>query len=205
TEFVELFVGVGAARVRDLFEEAAKKSPAIVFVDEIDAVGRRRGAIAASLAHQEREQTLNQLLVSLDGFGPKARVVVLAATNRADVLDPALLRPGRFDARITFGPLTAEERLEVLVIHTKNKTLAKGTDLSLVAAMTDGYTGSDLEHVANGAALLATRRAGREGSSAPELQLRDFEAVVRERAARESRFDKLDVVFIESATQLGPP
>jgi cell division protease FtsH len=205
TEFVELFVGVGAARVRDLFEEAAKKAPAIVFIDELDAIGRRRGAGAASLSHQEREQTLNQLLVSMDGFGPKARVVVVAATNRADVLDPALLRPGRFDARLSFPALTRDERAEILRIHTRNKPLAKGFDLERVAETTAGFTGSELEHVANQAALSATRRANRQKSESPEIVLADFDAVIAERTSRESRFDKLDVLLIESASQLSQP
>ena len=205
TEFVELFVGVGAARVRDLFESAAKKAPSILFIDELDAIGRRRGAGAVGIAHQEREHTLNQLLVSMDGFGQKARVVVVAATNRADVLDPALLRAGRFDVRIAFSPLTLEERMEVLSIHGRGKPIAPGLDVAELASLADGFTGSDLEHLCNHAALKATRRARLENGRAAELTMDDFTAVISERAGRESRFDKLDAALIESASQLSQP
>ena len=203
TEFVELFVGVGAARVRDLFEAAAKKAPAIVFVDELDAVGRRRGAGAAALSHQEREHTLNQLLVSMDGFGKQSRVVVVAATNRADVLDPALLRPGRFDIRITIGDLTEAERLEVLQIHLRNKPVAQGTDIARVARAAEGFAGAELEHLTNSAALAATRRA-RQGGQAL-IEAGDFDRAIAERLQRASRFDKLDAVLIESGSQLAQP
>jgi ATP-dependent metalloprotease FtsH len=204
TEFVELFVGVGAARVRDLFDAAAKKAPAIVFIDELDAVGRRRGAGAVALAHQEREHTLNQLLVSMDGFGKQSRVVVVAATNRADVLDPALLRPGRFDVRVAIGELSADERLEVLQIHTRTKPLAPGLDLRHVAHLASGLAGAELEHLANTAALTATRRARRQNRTA-QIELVDFEEALAERGRRENRFDKLDALLIESTSQLAQP
>jgi cell division protease FtsH len=205
TEFVELFVGVGAARVRDLFEEAAKKEPAIIFIDEIDAVGRRRGAGAVGLAHQEREQTLNQLLVSLDGFGKKSRVVVMAATNRADVLDPALLRPGRFDIRIAFAPLSTSERREILGIHTRGKPMAGDAQLDTIALQTVDFSGADLEHVCNAAALLAARRSRSAGQAAPLLETRDFLSALGERTGRATRFDKLDALVIESSSQLSQP
>jgi cell division protease FtsH len=206
TEFVELFVGVGAARVRDLFEEAAKKAPAIVFIDELDAIGRRRGAgSAASLSHQEREQTLNQLLVSLDGFRAKARVVVVAATNRADVLDPALLRPGRFDIRVQFAQLTADERREVLAIHLKNKGPTAALDLQSLAERTAGYTGAELELAVNRAAIAATRRARRDNQPTASIGMEDFVEALRDPPGRDRRFDKLDVLLIESGSQLAQP
>src|SRR5262249_26499938 len=152
-EFVELFVGVGAARVRDLFDEAKKKQPCVVFIDELDAIGRKRGGAGATLTHQEREQSLDQLLVCLDGFGARGRVVVLAATNRADVLDPALLRPGRFDVTLRVGDFSAEDRLAVLQVHTKNKPLAPGVDLAAIAALAPDASGADLEQLSNVAAM----------------------------------------------------
>ncbi len=157
SEFVEMFVGVGASRVRDLFQKAKKAAPAIVFIDEIDAVGRRRGAGLGG-SHDEREQTLNQILVEMDGFDPNLGVIVIAATNRPDVLDPALLRPGRFDRRVTINPPDIEDREEILKIHAKNKPLAKDVDLRVVAERTPGFTGADLASLMNEAAILTVRR-----------------------------------------------
>ncbi|MDP2872821.1 MAG: ATP-dependent zinc metalloprotease FtsH [Bacillota bacterium] len=156
SDFVEMFVGVGASRVRDLFNEAKKVAPCIVFIDEIDAVGRQRGAGYGG-GHDEREQTLNQLLVEMDGFGPNEGVIVIAATNRPDVLDPALLRPGRFDRQIVIDKPDLRGRLEILKVHARGKPLAEGTELDVVARRTPGFTPADLENVVNEAALLAAR------------------------------------------------
>ena len=157
SDFVEMFVGVGASRVRDLFEQAKKKSPAIVFIDEIDAVGRHRGAGTGG-GNDEREQTLNQLLVEMDGFGTNSGIIVIAATNRPDVLDPALLRPGRFDRQITVNRPDAQGREDILKVHSRNKPLGPDVDLKEIAKDTIGFTGADLENLLNEAALLAVRR-----------------------------------------------
>ena len=157
SDFVEMFVGVGASRVRDLFEKAKKAAPSIIFIDEIDAVGRQRGTGLGG-GHDEREQTLNQLLVEMDGFTTNQGVIIIAATNRSDVLDPALLRPGRFDRQIAVYPPDVEGREEVLKVHTRNKPLAPDVDLSLIAKSTPGFTGADLENLANEAALSAARK-----------------------------------------------
>ncbi|MDO4680523.1 MAG: ATP-dependent zinc metalloprotease FtsH [Aerococcus sp.] len=156
SEFVEMFVGVGASRVRDLFDTAKKQAPAIIFIDEIDAVGRKRGA-AMGGGHDEREQTLNQLLVELDGFNDKDNVIVIAATNRSDVLDEALLRPGRFDRQILVGRPDVKGREAILKVHARNKHLADSVDLKVVAQQTPGFTGAELENVLNEAALVAAR------------------------------------------------
>jgi len=156
SDFVEMFVGVGASRVRDLFEQAKKHSPAIIFIDEIDAVGRHRGAGLGG-GHDEREQTLNQLLVEMDGFTGNESVIVIAATNRRDILDPALLRPGRFDRQIVVGYPDVKGREEILRVHAKNKPLAPDVDLKVIAQTTQGFTGADLENLLNEAALLAAR------------------------------------------------
>lgn len=157
SDFVEMFVGVGASRVRDLFKQAKEAAPAIIFIDEIDAVGRQRGAGLGG-GHDEREQTLNQLLVEMDGFEETDAVILIAATNRPDILDPALLRPGRFDRRVQVDPPDIEGRKNILAIHAKNKPFAEGVDLSAIAKLTPGFTGADLSNLLNEAALLAARR-----------------------------------------------
>ena len=156
SDFVEMFVGVGASRVRDLFDNAKKSAPCIVFIDEIDAVGRQRGAGLGG-GHDEREQTLNQLLVEMDGFDAHEGIIIVAATNRPDILDPALLRPGRFDRQVTVGFPDVKGREQILQVHSKGKPLAPGVDLSVVARRTPGFSGADLENVINEAALLAGR------------------------------------------------
>src|SRR5207245_4704339 len=156
SDFDEMFVGVGAARVRDLFEQAKQSAPAIVFVDEIDAVGRHRGAGLGG-GHDEREQTLNQMLVEMDGFDPKTGVVLIAATNRPDILDPALLRPGRFDRQIVVDRPDLRGREAILKVHAKGKPFAPDVDLDVIARRTPGFTGADLANVINEAALLTAR------------------------------------------------
>lgn len=157
SDFVEMFVGVGASRVRDLFEQAKKNSPSIVFIDEIDAVGRQRGAGLGG-GHDEREQTLNQLLVEMDGFGVNEGVIIIAATNRPDILDPALLRPGRFDRQIVVGVPDIKGREAILKVHSKGKPLEEEVNLSILAKRTPGFTGADLENLMNEAALLSVRK-----------------------------------------------
>ena len=159
SDFVEMFVGVGASRVRDLFTQAKENAPAIIFVDEIDAVGRHRGAGMGG-GHDEREQTLNQLLVEMDGFDPKTNVILIAATNRPDILDPALLRPGRFDRQIQVDAPDMKGRQKILEVHAKGKPMAKGVDLAVLARKTPGFTGADLANVLNEAALLTARSSG---------------------------------------------
>ena len=161
SDFVEMFVGVGASRVRNLFNEAKKQAPAIIFMDEIDAVGRHRGAGLGG-GHDEREQTLNQLLVEMDGFDPKTNVIVIAATNRPDILDPALLRPGRFDRQVVLDKPDLKGREEILKIHAKGKPLAQDVDYNIMARRTPGFTGADLENVLNEAAILAARADKKE-------------------------------------------
>ena len=157
SDFVEMFVGVGASRVRDLFEQAKKNAPCIVFIDEIDAVGRQRGAGVGG-GHDEREQTLNQLLVEMDGFAAKEGIIIIEAKNRPDILDPALLRPGRFDRQIVVDKPDVRGRLAILKVHTKGKPMAKDVDLNIIARRTPGFTGADLSNLVNEAALLAARR-----------------------------------------------
>ena len=156
SDFVEMFVGVGASRVRDLFEEAKKNAPCIVFIDEIDAVARRRGTGMGG-GHDEREQTLNQLLVEMDGFGVNEGIIIMAATNRVDILDPAILRPGRFDRKVAVGRPDIGGREEILKVHAKNKPLGDDVDLKQVAQTTAGFTGADLENLMNEAAILAAK------------------------------------------------
>jgi cell division protease FtsH len=161
SSFVEMFVGVGAARVRDLFQEARKRAPAIIFVDEVDAIGQRRAGTGAVVSNDEREQTLNQLLAEMDGFDPATGIIVLAATNRPEVLDPALLRPGRFDRQITIPLPTLSERAAILKVHCRGKRLEKTVELSVVARGTPGFSGADLANLVNEAAIIAVR-GGRE-------------------------------------------
>jgi cell division protease FtsH len=181
SEFVEMFVGVGASRVRDLFEQAKKNSPCIIFVDEIDAVGRHRGAGMGG-SHDEREQTLNQILVEMDGFDTDTNVILVAATNRPDILDPALLRPGRFDRRVTMDAPDVKGRRAILDVHVRGKPLAADVDLDVIAKQTPGFAGADIENLVNEAAILAARR-NRRSISMSELQ----EAIERVIAGPERR------------------
>lgn len=181
SDFVEMFVGVGASRVRDLFEQAKKSSPCIIFIDEIDAVGRQRGAGLGG-GHDEREQTLNQLLVEMDGFSINEGIIIIAATNRPDILDPALLRPGRFDRQIMVGIPDVKAREEILKIHSRNKPLAMDVDLEVLAKTTPGFTPADLENVMNESALLTARKNKRK------IELKDVEeAVIRVIAGPEKK------------------
>ena len=168
SEFVEMFVGVGASRVRDLFDQAKRNAPCIIFIDEIDAVGRQRGAGLGG-SHDEREQTLNQILVEMDGFDTNTNVIVIAATNRPDVLDPALIRPGRFDRQVVLDAPDVRGRIEVLKVHTKGKPIAEDVNLEALAKLTPGFSGADLANVINEAAILAARRAKKRVSMS-ELQ-----------------------------------
>ena len=168
SDFVEMFVGVGASRVRDLFEQAKKSAPCIIFIDEIDAVGRQRGAGLGG-GHDEREQTLNQLLVEMDGFGVNEGIIIIAATNRPDILDPALLRPGRFDRQVVVDKPDVKGRVDILKVHTKGKPIAGGVDLEVLARMTSGFTGADLSNLVNEAALLTARR-NKKQIHMPEMQ-----------------------------------
>ncbi len=169
SDFMEMFVGVGASRVRDLFQTARKQAPAIVFVDEIDSIGRKRGAGLGG-GHDEREQTLNQMLSEMDGFDTSEGVVMIAATNRPDILDPALLRPGRFDRQIVVPLPDLEERLPILQVHCKGKRMASDVDLSVVARGTPGMSGADLANLVNEAALHAVRRGSLD------IAMQDFES-----------------------------
>jgi cell division protease FtsH len=202
SDFVEMFVGVGASRVRDLFENAKKNSPCIVFIDEIDAVGRQRGAGLGG-GHDEREQTLNQLLVEMDGFDVNEGIIIIAATNRPDILDPALLRPGRFDRQVTVSFPDVKGREEILKIHARNKPLAKEVDLKVIARRTPGFTGADLENVINEAALL-TGRVNKKKITMDELE----EAIDRVIAGTEKRsrvisdFEKKIVAYHEAGHAL---
>jgi len=176
SDFVEMFVGVGASRVRDLFEQAKKNAPCIIFIDEIDAVGRHRGAGLGG-GHDEREQTLNQLLVEMDGFGVNEGVIILAATNRPDILDPALLRPGRFDRRVVVGLPDIKGREEILKVHSRGKPLGPDVDLKDLAKSTPGFTGADLENLLNESALLAARK-GKKEITMVEIKEATFKVVV---------------------------
>ena len=176
SDFVEMFVGVGASRVRDLFDQAKKSAPSIVFIDEIDAVGRHRGSGLGG-GHDEREQTLNQLLVEMDGFAPNLGVIVMAATNRKDILDPALLRPGRFDRHITVNYPDVKGREAILRVHTRNKPIGPDVDLAVIARSTGGFTGADLENLTNEAALLAARK-NRKAITMEDIQEATLKVVV---------------------------
>ncbi|HZK26655.1 MAG TPA: ATP-dependent zinc metalloprotease FtsH [Thermoclostridium sp.] len=176
SDFVEMFVGVGASRVRDLFEQAKKNAPCIIFIDEIDAVGRHRGAGLGG-GHDEREQTLNQLLVEMDGFGVNEGVIILAATNRPDILDPALLRPGRFDRRVVVGLPDIKGREEILKVHSRGKPLGPDVDLKEIAKSTPGFTGADLENLLNESALLAARKEKKQ-ISMEEVKEATFKVVI---------------------------
>ena len=176
SDFVEMFVGVGASRVRDLFEQAKKNSPCIIFIDEIDAVGRQRGAGFGG-GHDEREQTLNQLLVEMDGFGANEGVIMIAATNRPDILDPALMRPGRFDRQVMVGRPDIKGREEILKVHARGKPLAPDVELSVIAKSTAGFTGADLENLLNEAALLAARK-DRKAITMEEIEEATIKVVV---------------------------
>jgi cell division protease FtsH len=201
TEFVELFVGVGAARVRDLFDEAKKKAPCVVFIDEIDAVGRRRGGASTSLTHQEREQALDQLLVCMDGFRPRDAVIVVAATNRADVLDPALIRPGRFDVVLRVGDFDEKDRRAILEVHLRGKPVAAGLDLNAIAMSTPGASGAELEQIVNTAAMEVARR----GEAKPTITQADLLQAVEQRKKAASGLDALDLFLTESASALTRP
>jgi len=172
SEFVEMFVGVGAARVHDLFEQARQKAPAIIFIDELDALGRARASYPGGGGHDEKEQTLNQLLVELDGFDSKVGVVLLAATNRPEILDPALLRAGRFDRQVLVDRPDKIGRVQILAVHLRKGKLATDIDPEQIAALTPGFTGADLANLVNEAALLATRR------NAAAVEMRDFTAAI---------------------------
>ena len=186
SDFVEMYVGVGASRVRDLFQQAKKDAPSIIFIDEIDAVGRQRGAGMGG-GHDEREQTLNQMLVEMDGFGKNEGVIVIAATNRPDILDPALLRPGRFDRQVTVGYPDVKGREEILRVHAKGKPLAPDVDLKNIAFQTAGFTGADLENLLNEAALLAGRKGLRS------ITMREIEdATVKVIVGTEKRSHKIN-------------
>jgi cell division protease FtsH len=176
SEFVEMFVGVGAARVRDLFEQARAKAPAIIFIDELDALGKARGAFLGTSGHDEREHTLNQLLVELDGFDPSSGLVLLAATNRPEILDPALLRAGRFDRQVLVDRPDKQGRLQILKVHTRHVKLAPDVDLAQIAALTTGFSGADLANLVNEAALMATRRGA--DAIAPEDFTRAVERII---------------------------
>ncbi|HBL81253.1 MAG TPA: cell division protein FtsH [Clostridiales bacterium] len=181
SDFVEMIVGVGASRVRDLFEQAKKNSPSIIFIDEIDAVGRHRGAGLGG-GHDEREQTLNQLLVEMDGFGANEGIIIIAATNRPDILDPALLRPGRFDRQVVVNTPDAKGREEILKVHSRAKPLASDVDLSVLAKTTSGFTGADLENLMNEAALLAAKKGQKK------INMKDIEdSVIKVIAGPEKR------------------
>ncbi len=184
SDFVEMYVGVGASRVRDLFDQAKKNSPAIIFIDEIDAVGRHRGAGMGG-GHDEREQTLNQLLVEMDGFGNNEGIIIIAATNRPDILDPALLRPGRFDRQVTVGRPDLKGRKEILQVHARNKPLAPDVELETIAHGTVGFTGADLENLLNEAALLAAKR-DKKAISMVEID----EAIIKVEAGAEKKSHK---------------
>ncbi len=202
SEFVEMFVGVGASRVRDLFSKAKKNAPCIIFIDEIDAVGRRRGSGMGG-GHDEREQTLNQILVEMDGFEQGQNVIVLAATNRADVLDPALLRPGRFDRRVNIGLPDRKEREAILKVHYTKKPLAKDVDLDALAAKSAGSSGADLANIANESAIIAARNNHREITQADVTEAFERVAIGPERKSKVmTESDKMTTAYHEAGHAL---
>lgn len=202
SEFVEMFVGVGASRVRDLFAKAKKNAPCIIFVDEIDAVGRRRGSGMGG-GHDEREQTLNQILVEMDGFEQGENVIVLAATNRADVLDPALLRPGRFDRRVNIGLPDRKDREAILKVHFKEKPISKNVDLDALAAKAAGSSGADLANIANEAAIIAARNSHREITEHDVTEAFERVAIGPERKSKiMTEADKLTTAYHEAGHAL---
>jgi cell division protease FtsH len=206
-EFVEMFVGIGAARVRDTFEKAAAQQPAVIFIDELDAIGRRRGSGMGAM-HEEREQTLNQLLVLMDGLEHYDQLVVMAATNRPDVLDPALLRSGRFDRVLRLQPPTLVERVEILKIHTRSKRLDTSVSLEQIADQADGFTGADLEALTNDAALLAVRRSRNDTTGNPRSVVLTSDDFARAREAMTTsnrQFNRLDSILVESVSQFAEP
>jgi len=198
SEFVEMFVGVGASRVRDLFKQAKKNSPSIVFIDEIDAVGRQRGTGLGG-GHDEREQTLNQILVEMDGFDTSTNVIVIAATNRPDVLDPALLRPGRFDRRVVMDLPDIEERIQILKIHAKNKPLSKATNLEVIAQRTPGFSGADLSNLLNESAILTARRNKKEVTMAELTEAIEKVMLGPERRSRRIDEDEKKIIAYHEA------
>jgi cell division protease FtsH len=204
SEFVEMFVGVGATRVRDTFDTARRTAPSVVFIDELDAIGRRRGS-GVGWSNDEREHTLNQLLLCLDGVEGREPVVVIAATNRPDILDTALVRPGRFDRRIRIPPLVRAARIETLRIHARRKPLAADVSLEALADRTDGFSGAQLESLVNEAALMAMRRVRGANGQRIEVRMEDFEAALHPTATASRIFNKLDALLIESTTQLAEP
>ncbi len=189
SEFVEMFVGVGASRVRDLFKEAKERSPSIIFIDEIDAIGKKRSPGIGG-GHDEREQTLNQILTEMDGFDNETSVIVLAATNRADVLDKALLRPGRFDRKVTINLPNLEDRIKILEVHAKGKPMAKDVDFRKIAASTIGFSGADLGNLLNESAILAGRMGQKELSQAMIQQ--SIEKVLMGNTKKSSRMTELE-------------
>ncbi|NLM45317.1 MAG: ATP-dependent zinc metalloprotease FtsH, partial [Firmicutes bacterium] len=198
SDFVEMFVGVGASRVRDLFDNAKKHAPCIVFIDEIDAVGRQRGAGLGG-GHDEREQTLNQLLVEMDGFDAHEGIIILAATNRPDILDPALLRPGRFDRQVTVNLPDVKGREDILKVHVRNKPLARDVDLGVIARRTPGFSGADLENIVNEGALLAARRNKKLiGMSELEEAIERVMAGTEKKSRVISEFEKKIVAYHEA-------
>ena len=204
TEFVEMFVGVGAARVRDTFENAGKAQPAVIFIDELDAIGRARSSGMGTM-HEEREQTLNQLLVLMDGLERFERVVVIAATNRPDVLDKALMRPGRFDRIVRLDAPTAEDRIEILRIHSRDKPMDDSVSVETLSAHVKGLTGADIETVLNQAAILAVRRCRSDGSDRVTITEDDVRNAVTEMRKGNRQFNRLDSVLVESVTQFAEP
>jgi ATP-dependent metalloprotease FtsH len=204
TEFVEMFVGVGAARVRDTFEKAAKEKAAVIFIDELDAIGRQRSS-GVGVMHKEREQTLNQLLVLMDGLERHEHVIVLAATNRADVLDSALTRPGRFDRTLHVNAPDAEGRKQILKIHCRDKPLADDVDLAALAENTGSFTGADLETLLNEASIIAMRRNAQTPGARVQIGLEDIKQSQREMQTSQTKFDRLDAVLVESVSQLAEP